>query len=331
MISQFNALCAFRQKTPGIPGSRLGVNDPILSPVIKSLLELQHEFFKKFGKYKGFNFKVEVSKGQSNFPSIFHLCILPPGQKVSDGIYVAMCFDKYGKGAVVGCLKSVSNPKRLITVVRKSRTLKPKLDVDGLRPTTKYNNVFENPMEFYSKLESPEGLINHVEKSLDRALYNLGLIDPDSMSIKEKSEAGLNSLEFDPENLETAKTVIARQIVARLGQAQFRNELLSAYDSKCAVTGCKTIRVLEAAHILPYAGKQTNHVQNGLLLRSDIHLLFDLGLLTIDSVHYKVKIHKELEGSEYFAFHNKGIHLPEKISQRPSTKALRIHNSTFSK
>lgn len=67
----------------------------------------------------------------------------------------------------------------------------------------------------------------------------------------------------------------------RQGQPAFRQKLLNAYGGRCAVTGATTPQVLEAAHIMPYMGGHTNVVQNGLLLRSDIHTLFDRLLLTV--------------------------------------------------
>lgn len=75
---------------------------------------------------------------------------------------------------------------------------------------------------------------------------------------------------------------ILRAIKSRRGQASFRNALLQAYSQTCFITGCKTEHVLEAAHIVPH-GDETNYcVFNGLLLRADIHTLFDLELLSID-------------------------------------------------
>ncbi|RZM24778.1 MAG: HNH endonuclease, partial [Pedobacter sp.] len=77
-------------------------------------------------------------------------------------------------------------------------------------------------------------------------------------------------------------------ITARRGQKSFRDKLLKAYEYKCAVTGCDVIATLEACHIMPYNGDYTNHIQNGILLRSDIHVLFDLGLLTIVYISEKL-------------------------------------------
>jgi putative restriction endonuclease len=68
---------------------------------------------------------------------------------------------------------------------------------------------------------------------------------------------------------------------SRLGQGAFRVMVTDAYQRRCAVTGEKTLPVLEAAHIRPYALSGPHRVSNGLLLRSDLHKLFDLGYITV--------------------------------------------------
>ena len=89
-----------------------------------------------------------------------------------------------------------------------------------------------------------------------------------------------------------------REIALRRGQPAFRSALLHAYKKTCAVTGFNTERVLEAAHISPYLGLHTNSVTNGLLLRADIHTLFDLSLLTVTR-DYRVHVAPELADTPY--------------------------------
>ena len=72
---------------------------------------------------------------------------------------------------------------------------------------------------------------------------------------------------FDPSNIEDARKRISRMIAQRRGQRAFRNNLFDAYGGRCAITGCEVPDVLEAAHIFPYRGEETNKVKNGLLLR----------------------------------------------------------------
>jgi predicted restriction endonuclease len=75
-----------------------------------------------------------------------------------------------------------------------------------------------------------------------------------------------------------------REIGDCRGQPEFRNRLIAAYGGVCAVTGCNAVAALEACHLAPYSGAQSNHVTNGLLLRADIHTLFDLDLIGIENI-----------------------------------------------
>jgi predicted restriction endonuclease len=114
-------------------------------------------------------------------------------------------------------------------------------------------------------------------------------------------------------------------VVQRQGQPEFRNRLIEAYGGRCAITGCDAIDALEAAHISPYLGPKTNHVSNGLLLRADIHTLFDRGLLGIDEQNLTVVLHPSLKATTYREYAGKAIHLPTRSDQQPSKDAVRHH------
>jgi putative restriction endonuclease len=86
---------------------------------------------------------------------------------------------------------------------------------------------------------------------------------------------------------------------ARLGQGAFRVLVTEAYERRCAITGERTLPVLEAAHIKPYAESGPHVISNGLLLRSDLHILFDDGYLTVTE-DLKVEVSKRIEEE----FHN---------------------------
>lgn len=121
-----------------------------------------------------------------------------------------------------------------------------------------------------------------------------------------------------------------KAIKIRQGQHDFRKELLAAYGRKCAVTGCTIVELLEAAHIEPHRESANYHVTNGLLLRADIHTLYDLNLLTIDS-KYKVSLAPPLLNSEYKMHNNKLINLPELPSEIPYHRSLETRYSEFQK
>lgn len=83
-------------------------------------------------------------------------------------------------------------------------------------------------------------------------------------------------------NKEDHRDRILRQIRERRGQQNFRNALITRYGPRCQFTGCEIVDVVEAAHISRYLGEKDNVPANGLLLRADIHTLFDLHLIGIN-------------------------------------------------
>lgn len=117
-----------------------------------------------------------------------------------------------------------------------------------------------------------------------------------------------------------------RAIALRQGQPKFRKSLLDAYARTCAVTGYDAESVLEAAHISPYLGHHTNVVTNGLLLRADIHTLFDRHLLTVTADHI-IRVAPDLSGSPYQELDGQTLRLPLDHAARPAAKALETHNA----
>ena len=122
-------------------------------------------------------------------------------------------------------------------------------------------------------------------------------------------------------------------IKGRLGQGAFRILVTDAYERRCAITGERTLPVLEAAHIKPYAKSGPNLVKNGILLRSDLHKLFDIGYLTVTPnlrVEVSKRIKEEYEnGREYYAHHGQQlIVLPQSVKERPSREFLEWHNQS---
>jgi predicted restriction endonuclease len=87
----------------------------------------------------------------------------------------------------------------------------------------------------------------------------------------------------------------------------------------------KVEAVLEAAHITPYLGEKTNHISNGLLLRADLHTLFDLYLIRINPTTLRVEISPNLAATPYWNYNNRKIFLPPKANERPSPLALSQH------
>lgn len=130
---------------------------------------------------------------------------------------------------------------------------------------------------------------------------------------------------FDPSNVKDARTRTMAAIVRRRGQPAFRQALITAYNGRCAITECDVVDVLEAAHITPYKGDETNCVGNGLLLRADVHTLFDLRLIAIDESTMRVLVSTELDGTYFEAFRGKEIIIPDDPDLRPIQAALKRH------
>ncbi len=146
------------------------------------------------------------------------------------------------------------------------------------------------------------------EALLVRGIKPAGVVG-DATELRDDEEAG-------PQDV-----VQQRAIKIRRGQEQFREKLLAAYSRTCAITGCKIVDLLEAAHIRLHAEEANYRVTNGLLLRADVHTLFDLGLLAVDT-RMQVRLAPELLRSEYKLYDGKGLRQPEYPSEMPNADAL---------
>ncbi len=121
---------------------------------------------------------------------------------------------------------------------------------------------------------------------------------------------------------------------ARLGQGAFRVLVTDAYTRRCAITGERTLPALEAAHIKPFAKSGPNVTANGLLLRSDLHKLFDSGYLSVTpdlSVEVSRKIKEEFDnGRDYYVLHGRKLAVvPATEKERPSVQYLEWHNNNI--
>ena len=124
-----------------------------------------------------------------------------------------------------------------------------------------------------------------------------------------------------------------RLVAARLGQQAFKALVLTAYERRCAITGAKIRPVLEAAHIRPVSREGQNRVDNGLLLRSDVHTLFDRGYLGVDPelrLHVSPRLRRDFgNGDEFYAHAGESlVSLPRRRADRPDREALEWHMDT---
>jgi putative restriction endonuclease len=119
-------------------------------------------------------------------------------------------------------------------------------------------------------------------------------------------------------------------VTPRLGQGAFRVLVTDVYHRRCAVTQERTLPALEAAHIRPYSEGGEHSASNGLLLRRDLHSLFDSGYVTVTpDLKFEVsrRIKEEFDnGKHYYALHGQGIDVPDLAGQHPNPAALSWHN-----
>jgi putative restriction endonuclease len=119
-------------------------------------------------------------------------------------------------------------------------------------------------------------------------------------------------------------------IAPRLGQGAFRVAVTEAYGRQCAITNGKVLPALDAAHIKPYGDGGLHLKSNGILLRKDIHSVFDAGYVTITD-DFKFAVSKKVKevfnnGEEYLRLNGTTIRLPERKADWPEVDLLRWHN-----
>jgi len=171
---------------------------------------------------------------------------------------------------------------------------------------------------------APNIVQGKAERDAIRASNLLGEIQYDSLFAPED----LADEPFELVEMDERERVTATQAVRR-GQGTFRSRLLETYSRRCAITGEHTEIVLDAAHIQPYLGPRSNHVQNGLLLTKEFHALFDEGYATV-TPDYRVKISGRLRdewenGHRYYPFDDQPLMVMPDSAQRPSREVLEWH------
>lgn len=137
---------------------------------------------------------------------------------------------------------------------------------------------------------------------------------------------------LDPPTAVAAEGPRYREIVSRqrYGQGSFRLLVTDAYERTCAVTRERALPALEAAHIRPYADGGEHAISNGILLRSDLHRLFDAGYVTVSPEH-RLEVSRRLRtefnnGEQYLALHGSGLWVPSDLRRQPDPDLLAWHN-----
>ncbi len=189
------------------------------------------------------------------------------------------------------------------------------------------NQWLPAPSDFKSPTVQGKGY--DAESGIGRELWieveqRLRLLQPATLSEDTATSAAIESHGFGKPTI----------VLPRLGQGSFRIVVTDAYERRCALTGERTLPVLDAAHIKPYSIQQRHEVSNGLLMRSDLHRLFDEGYITVDPLDRRIqisgRIRQEFEnGKEYYKLHGQLIRDPVKAIYRPLAENLEYHAYTI--
>jgi putative restriction endonuclease len=145
----------------------------------------------------------------------------------------------------------------------------------------------------------------------------------------------VEALKPEPQVAESSKSRYGAPtlVVPRLGQGTFRIAVTEAYERGCAVTNEHSLPALEAAHIKSYATGGPHDVRNGLLLRADLHRLFDQGYITL-TPEFRVEVSKRLRedfanGRSYYPLHGNFVRVPHGTADRPLNEFIQWHNENI--
>ena len=166
-------------------------------------------------------------------------------------------------------------------------------------------------------LEAVLGLLLAANPDVQRLIGGIAAVPPSPVAVERAAQD-------DPAVWER----VARRI--RRGQGRFRQGLVDAYEGRCALTGHGPDSVLEAAHIASHATTGRNAQSNGLLLRADLHALFDDELIAIDPDTGAVRVHASLLGTPYADLQGRVVR-PRKGGGQPDADALRTRWERFGK
>lgn len=166
--------------------------------------------------------------------------------------------------------------------------------------------------------------VDSLENEFPLTLQRL-LLKP--LSTSSRSQVPIDLTDYLPSSFDSRITKVV-SVITRQRQQQFREKLFQIYGIKCMLSGCQVPQAIEASHICPYRGEKDNHARNGLLLRRDLHAIFDANLIGIHPETLMVYIHPSIKQTEYRTFEGKTIQLHE-TSYKPSKNALEIRWNIF--
>lgn len=175
--------------------------------------------------------------------------------------------------------------------------------IDGYKPAENIGSNVETRLERLFRRYDIEYKTSSLE--LDHQDSETKLLTGQPISYSDFGDAPNDN----PSELQT----FAKKI--RRGQAKFRSNLLGAYGSKCVITGEGPEEVLEAVHIVPHSVSGINELDNGLLMRADLHHLFDDDLLSINPITKIIEIDNRLQDTSYWKYNGNELRRRDDGSQ----------------
>jgi len=271
--------------------------------------------------------------------------LLGAGYETSDTEFVAHTQEHMSRTVYLMAQFLAERQYRYISSVELQRRIDDRLRTTNVRPTKAFNPVdwfsaqwtlsemrdashyFE---ERYRELFDREGrdpanyrIKPSLFESVARILSDLdSSTRPTSQELSNLAEQLDKEGVFNPTSPEDARVRVLRAVIVRQGQPQFRADLLEVYGKRCAITACDAAPALEAAHVMPYEGAHTNDVKNGILLRADIHTLFDLDLIGIEPSEQLVRISNQLGNTVYREFEGTRLRGPNDPSASLNSAGL---------
>ena len=180
-------------------------------------------------------------------------------------------------------------------------------------------------------LPAPDDFSNNIVRGKGYLLDSLDAAHPVSVAVANYLLRDISIDRVDPSGLIYDRTHGSpRLITPRVGQGAFKAVTAEAYHHRCALTGERVRPVLQAAHIRPISAGGEHRLDNALLLRSDVHTLFDRGYIAFDT-RYRLRVSPALRtefgnGDYFYAREGNPISTPDRPSDRPNAGFLEWHN-----
>lgn len=220
----------------------------------------------------------------------------PESKKTHKEIYNQALLDCWRDGVPVGVFVQIAEKKAAY-------------ECKGLAFIEKYD-----PQRGLFKLHGP------VRSDQDDDFWSLYEVDAVEEELAEE--------DLDDDDADERRSELVYRAI-RQRQDAFRRDLITAYKGQCAVTAYDVEETLQAAHISSYRGPKSQKVSNGLLLRADIHLLYDAHLASVEPDTMKFMVAPKIEESAYGDLNGQMIRLPYCASDRPSEPRLATHFAEF--